>query len=72
MFSLIGSGRYVTAPIITDTGEPTQDPIAISQIYGKPELASLTLDHKLITNNYVNNLHYRYQHEDICMLSTFS
>ncbi|XP_047974871.1 TBC1 domain family member 15-like [Salvia hispanica] len=46
MFSLIGSGRYVTAPIITDTGEPTQDPIAISQIYGDspPDLQKQALE----------------------------
>ncbi|KAH6764208.1 Ypt/Rab-GAP domain of gyp1p superfamily protein [Perilla frutescens var. hirtella] len=34
MFPLIGSGKYITAPVITETGEPTQDPIAIQQIYG--------------------------------------
>lgn len=32
MFFLIGSGRFVTAPIITENGEPTQDPIVLQQI----------------------------------------
>ncbi|CAA0813940.1 Ypt/Rab-GAP domain of gyp1p superfamily protein [Striga hermonthica] len=32
MFPLIGSGRFVTAPIITENGEPTQDPIVLQQI----------------------------------------
>ncbi|KAL6553420.1 hypothetical protein OROGR_007262 [Orobanche gracilis] len=32
MFFLIGSGRFVTAPIITTNGEPTQDPIVLQQI----------------------------------------
>ncbi|KAL6538404.1 hypothetical protein OROGR_012392 [Orobanche gracilis] len=32
MFFLIGSGRFVTAPIITEKGEPTQDPIVLQQI----------------------------------------
>ncbi|XP_057795382.1 rab GTPase-activating protein 22-like [Salvia miltiorrhiza] len=46
MFSLIGSGKYVTAPIITETGEPTQDPIAIKQIYGDspPDLQQQAYD----------------------------
>ncbi|KAK6154406.1 hypothetical protein DH2020_008654 [Rehmannia glutinosa] len=32
MFPLIGSGRFVTAPIISENGEPTQDPIVLQQI----------------------------------------
>ncbi|EYU33615.1 hypothetical protein ABFS82_08G177500 [Erythranthe guttata] len=32
MFHLVGSGRFVTAPIILENGEPTQDPIALQQI----------------------------------------
>ncbi|GFP79157.1 GTPase-activating protein gyp7 [Phtheirospermum japonicum] len=32
MFPLVGSGKYVTAPIVTEDGEPTQDPIVLQQI----------------------------------------
>lgn len=31
MFSLIGSGKFVTAPIITEDGEPIQDPLVLLQ-----------------------------------------
>lgn len=34
MFPLIGSGKYITAPVISETGEPSQDPIVLEQIYG--------------------------------------
>lgn len=29
MFPVIGSGRFITAPIITDDGEPIQDPLVL-------------------------------------------
>ncbi|XP_047330342.1 TBC1 domain family member 15-like [Impatiens glandulifera] len=32
LFPLIGSGKYVTAPIITEDGEPSQEPIALEQL----------------------------------------
>ncbi|XP_051135638.1 uncharacterized protein LOC127254535 [Andrographis paniculata] len=32
LFPLIGSGKFVTAPIITENGDTTQDPIVIQQI----------------------------------------
>lgn len=34
MFPLIGSGKIVTAPIITEDGKPNQDPTVLQQIYG--------------------------------------
>ncbi|KAK4386986.1 TBC1 domain family member 15 [Sesamum angolense] len=37
MFPLIGSGKFVTAPIITENGEPTQDPIVLQQISAAKE-----------------------------------
>ncbi|KAL0320771.1 UNVERIFIED_CONTAM: GTPase-activating protein gyp7 [Sesamum radiatum] len=37
MFPLIGSGKFVTAPIITESGEPTQDPIVLQQINSAKE-----------------------------------
>lgn len=32
MFPLVGRGKFVTAPIITEDGEPIQDPIVLQQI----------------------------------------
>lgn len=32
MFPLVGSGKFVTAPIITEDGQPTQDPIVLQQL----------------------------------------
>lgn len=29
MFPLVGSGKFVTAPVITEDGSPTQDPIVL-------------------------------------------
>ncbi|KAL8033609.1 hypothetical protein ABFX02_13G170600 [Erythranthe guttata] len=41
MFSLVGSGKFVTAPIITEDGEPIQDPIVLQQLNCGKEHASL-------------------------------
>ncbi|KAL0306408.1 UNVERIFIED_CONTAM: hypothetical protein Sradi_6058100 [Sesamum radiatum] len=43
MFPLVGSGKFVTAPIITEDGEPTQDPIVLQQINLEKEPAALTV-----------------------------
>ncbi|KAM1256445.1 hypothetical protein ACFX1Q_030565 [Malus domestica] len=32
MFPVVGSGRFITAPVITENGQPIQDPIVLSQI----------------------------------------
>lgn len=37
MFPIVGSGRFVTAPIITEDGQPVQDPIVLSQINPEKE-----------------------------------
>ena len=29
MFPVIGSGRYITAPVITEDGQPIQDPLVL-------------------------------------------
>lgn len=29
MFPLVGSGKFITAPVITEDGTPTQDPIVL-------------------------------------------
>lgn len=31
MFPLIGSGRFITAPIVTEDGEPITDPIVLQE-----------------------------------------
>ncbi|KAL0353603.1 UNVERIFIED_CONTAM: GTPase-activating protein gyp7 [Sesamum angustifolium] len=43
MFPLVGRGKFVTAPIITEDGEPTQDPIVLQQINLEKEPAALTV-----------------------------
>ncbi|PIN15129.1 Ypt/Rab-specific GTPase-activating protein GYP7 [Handroanthus impetiginosus] len=42
MFSLVGSGKFVTAPVITEDGKPIQDPIVLQQINLEKEPASVT------------------------------
>ncbi|KAG8386159.1 hypothetical protein BUALT_Bualt03G0120100 [Buddleja alternifolia] len=42
MFPLVGSGKFVTAPIIMEDGQPIQDPIVLQQINLGNEPASLT------------------------------
>ncbi|KAI3456971.1 hypothetical protein Pfo_013634 [Paulownia fortunei] len=42
MFPLVGSGKFVTAPIISEEGEPIQDPIVLQQLNLEKEPASLT------------------------------
>lgn len=43
MFPVVGSGRFITAPVITEDGQPIQDPIVLSQI--NPDNGSST-NHK--------------------------
>ncbi|KAL8462590.1 hypothetical protein ACS0TY_033574 [Phlomoides rotata] len=42
MFHLVGSGKFVTAPIITEAGESIRDPIVLQQINLEKESASPT------------------------------
>ncbi|KAL6570846.1 hypothetical protein OROGR_000396 [Orobanche gracilis] len=42
MFPLVGSGKFVTAPLINQAGEPIQDLIVLQQINLEKEPASLT------------------------------
>ncbi|CAK9175532.1 unnamed protein product [Ilex paraguariensis] len=37
MFRLIGSGRFITAPIITEDGEPIQDPVVLKELASLPQ-----------------------------------
>ena len=32
LFPLVGSGRFITAPVITDDGQPIQDPLVLLQV----------------------------------------
>ncbi|XP_057766495.1 uncharacterized protein LOC130986961 isoform X1 [Salvia miltiorrhiza] len=42
MFPLVGMGKFVTAPIITEDGEPIREPIVLQQIDLEDEPASLS------------------------------
>ncbi|XP_047954985.1 rab GTPase-activating protein 22-like [Salvia hispanica] len=42
MFPLVGMGKFVTAPIITEDGEPIREPIVLQQINLEDEPAPLT------------------------------
>ncbi|CAK9150276.1 unnamed protein product [Ilex paraguariensis] len=37
MFPLIGSGRFLTAPVVTEDGEPVQDPVVLKELGLLPE-----------------------------------
>ena len=37
MFPLIGSGRFITAPVVTEDGEPVQDPVVLKELGFLPE-----------------------------------
>ncbi|KAA8526950.1 hypothetical protein F0562_008821 [Nyssa sinensis] len=41
MFPIIGSGRFITAPVITEDGEPIQDPLVLLEANPGKGLASL-------------------------------
>ncbi|XP_058219996.1 rab GTPase-activating protein 22-like [Rhododendron vialii] len=41
VFPLVGSGRFITAPVITDSGEPIQDPIVLLEASPDKGLALL-------------------------------
>lgn len=32
MFPVVGSGRFITAPVISEDGQPIQDPLVLSQM----------------------------------------
>lgn len=38
MFPLIGSGRFITAPIVTEDGEPIKDPIVLQEANLDPDI----------------------------------
>lgn len=42
MFPLVGMGKFVTAPIITEDGEAIREPIVLQQINLEDETASPT------------------------------
>ncbi|KAK4750627.1 hypothetical protein SAY87_004109 [Trapa incisa] len=42
MFPIIGSGRYVTAPMITEDGYPVHDPIVLLQMNPDAQIGNLT------------------------------
>lgn len=40
MFPLIGSGRFISAPIITEDGDPILDPIVLQELNAAKEPTS--------------------------------
>ncbi|XP_016461924.1 rab GTPase-activating protein 22 isoform X1 [Nicotiana tabacum] len=40
MFPMIGSGRFITAPVITEDGDPIRDPITLQEAQAAKELSS--------------------------------
>ncbi|KAK9269592.1 hypothetical protein L1049_001368 [Liquidambar formosana] len=60
MFPVVGSGRFITAPIITDEGEPIQDPIVLLEsnpnkgLAVLPEVNGHTENVELSTGNMSN------------------
>lgn len=41
MFPLVGSGRFITAPVITEEGQPIQDPLVLLE--ANPEKGAVVL-----------------------------
>lgn len=44
LFPLVGSGRFITSPVITEDGEPIQDPMILPQTNPEKGLAALPQD----------------------------
>lgn len=44
MFHIIGSGRYITAPVITEDGLPIQDPLVLQET--NPDNGNVSVPHE--------------------------
>lgn len=42
VFPVVGSGKFITAPVITEEGQPIQDPIVLQQTNSGKKLAYLS------------------------------
>lgn len=48
MFPVIGSGTFITAPVITENGQPNLDPLVVQEInLGKQNISSCLFSHSL-------------------------
>lgn len=60
MFPLIGSGRFITAPVISEDGQPIQDPLVLLETNPAKGLAELPQDNKrpssIDTGNNLENV----------------
>lgn len=57
MFPLVGSGRFITSPVITDDGQPIQDPMIMPEGNQAKGLAVLLQDNNRPSSiDSVNNL----------------
>lgn len=57
MFPLVGSGRFITSPVITDDGQPIQDPMIMPEGNPAKGLAALLQDNNRPSSiDSVNNL----------------
>lgn len=57
MFPLVGSGRFITSPVITDDGQPIQDPMIMPEGNPAKGLAVLLQDNNRPPSiDSVNNL----------------
>lgn len=51
LFPLVGSGRFITAPVISEDGQPIQEPLVLSETNSAEGLAVLPQD-----NNWPSSL----------------
>jgi len=57
LFPLVGSGRFITSPVITDDGQPIQDPMVMPERNPDKGLAVLPQDNNRPSSiDSVNNL----------------
>lgn len=54
MFPVVGSGRFITAPVITDDGQPIQDPIVLMQMNPDKGQALSSQDNGRANGNAMN------------------
>lgn len=57
MFPVIGSGRFITAPVITENGQPNYDPLVLQEI----NLGKILLFPNIeLYKNMYSNRHLKY------------
>ena len=57
LFPLVGSGRFITSPVISEDGQPIQDPLVLSETNPAKGLAILPQDNNRPSSiNGANNV----------------